>query len=125
MSIADYLILIAAILPYVLAAVAKGDAESFDNGNPRNPTAFKGKALRAWNAQLNSFETFPFFAIAVLMAEFRDANQIYVNGLAFLYMLIRIVYLFLYLTDKPSARTPVWTLGFLIAIAIFLLPLYS
>jgi uncharacterized MAPEG superfamily protein len=124
MTIADICILIAALMPYIAAGYAKSHATNFDNGSPRDPAMYTGAALRAYNAQLNCFEVFPFFAVAVILAEFRSSAHLYIDILAILFIVIRIVYLNLYITNKSNARTPVWSLGLLITILLFILPVF-
>jgi uncharacterized MAPEG superfamily protein len=124
MTIADLCILIAALMPLIAAGIAKSNAPKFDNASPRDPAAFTGMALRAYNAQMNSFEAFPFFAAAVILAEFRSSAHLYIDILAVLFILIRIVYLNVYITNKSTIRTPIWSLGFLVTILIFILPVF-
>ena len=45
---------------------------------------------RALGAHFNGIETFPFFAAAVLLAEFRDAPQAWVDGLALGFLVTRV-----------------------------------
>jgi uncharacterized MAPEG superfamily protein len=97
---------------------------SYDNARPRDP-AFYGEPLRAraLGAHQNGIEAFPFFAFAVLLAEFRAAPQNLVNELAVLFLIVRIAYVLTYLGDRPRLRSILWNLGFVINIAIFFLPL--
>jgi uncharacterized MAPEG superfamily protein len=44
-----------------------------------------------------------------------------VNLLALVFIAARIVYTVLYLADRPSMRSAVWTLAFLAAIGLFVL----
>jgi uncharacterized MAPEG superfamily protein len=95
----------------------------FDNANPRDP-AFYGDPIRsrALGAHQNGIETFPFFAVAVLLAEFRGGPQRFVNELAVLFLIVRIAYVFTYLGNRPTLRSILWATGFVINIAIFFLP---
>jgi uncharacterized MAPEG superfamily protein len=96
----------------------------YDNSRPRDP-AFYGDPLgaRALGAHQNGIEAFPFFAFAVLLAEFRTAPQNLINELAILFLIVRIAYVFTYLGDRPRLRSILWNIGFAINIAIFFLPL--
>ena len=78
---------------------------------------------RAEGEHRNGIEAFPFFAVAVLLAEFRDAPQGLVNELAALFLIVRIAYVLTYLGDRPTLRSILWSIGFAINIAIFFLPL--
>lgn len=96
----------------------------YDNSKPRNP-AFYQDAIRAraLGAHQNGIEAFPFFAAAVLLAEFRAAPQNLINELAVLFLIVRIAYVFTYLGNRPRLRSILWNIGFVINIAIFFLPL--
>src|SRR5882724_10245257 len=96
---------------------------TFDNANPRDP-AFYDNPLRAraLGAHLNGIETFPFFAAAVLLAEFRESPQNLINELAVLFLIVRIAYVFTYLGDRPTLRSILWSIGFGINLAIFFMP---
>jgi uncharacterized MAPEG superfamily protein len=95
----------------------------FDNANPRDPAFYDDPiGSRALGAHQNGIETFPFFAVAVLLAEFRGGPQRLVNELAVLFLIVRIAYVFTYLGNRPTLRSILWTAGFVINIAIFFMP---
>jgi uncharacterized MAPEG superfamily protein len=79
---------------------------------------------RALGAHLNGIETFPFFAAAVLLAEFRSAPQNLINELAVLFVIVRIAYVLTYIGNRPTLRSILWNIGFVINVAIFFLPLW-
>ena len=96
----------------------------FDNAKPRDPAFYEDPiAARALGAHQNGIEAFPFFAIAVLLAEFRAAPQNLVNELAVLFLIVRVAYVLTYLGDRPRLRSILWNIGFAISIGIFFLPL--
>ena len=96
----------------------------YDNSRPRDP-AFYQDAIRsrALGAHQNGLEAFPFFAVAVLLAEFRTAPQNLINELAVLFLIVRIAYVLTYVGNRPRLRSILWNLGFTINIVIFFLPL--
>ena len=95
----------------------------FDNANPRDPAFYDDPIrARALAAHQNGIEAFPFFAVAVLLAEFRGGPQRLVNELAVLFLIVRIAYIFTYLGNRPTLRSILWALGFVINMAIFFLP---
>ena len=95
----------------------------FDNSKPRDPAFYEDPiAARALGAHQNGIEAFPFFAIAVLLAEFRGGPQRYVNELAVLFVIVRIAYVLTYLGNRPTLRSILWNIGFAINCAIFFLP---
>jgi uncharacterized MAPEG superfamily protein len=95
----------------------------FDNSKPRDP-AFYDDPLRsrALGAHLNGVEAFPFFAVAVLLAEFRDGPQHLIDQLAVLFLIVRMAYVFTYLANRPTLRSILWSVGFAINAAIFFMP---
>ena len=96
----------------------------FDNSRPRDPAFYDDPlAARALGAHQNGIEAFPFFAVAVLLAEFHGGPQRLVNELAILFLIVRIAYVLTYLGDRPRLRSILWNIGFAINVAIFFLPL--
>jgi uncharacterized MAPEG superfamily protein len=95
----------------------------FDNSKPRDPTFYRdGLGARALGAHQNGIEAFPFFAVAVLLAEFRAGPQRLINELAILFLIVRIAYVLTYLGDRPTLRSILWSIGFAINLAIFFMP---
>src|ERR1700730_7948722 len=96
----------------------------FDNSKPRDPAFYNDPiASRALGAHQNGIEAFPFFAIAVLLAEFRAGPQRLIEELAVLFLIVRIAYVLTYLGNRPTLRSILWSIGFAINLAIFFLPL--
>ena len=96
---------------------------SFDNTKPRDPGFYDDPIrARALGAHQNGFEAFPFFAVAVLLAEFRLGPLRLIDELAVLFLIVRIAYVFTYLGNRSTLRSILWSLGFAINIAIFFLP---
>ena len=115
----------AALLLYLLtiAPVKWIGFRRFDNSKPRDPAFYEDPiAARALGAHQNGIEAFPFFAIAVLLAEFRGGPQRYVNERAVLFVIVRIAYVLTYLGNRPTLRSILWNIGFAINCAIFFLP---
>jgi uncharacterized MAPEG superfamily protein len=95
----------------------------FDNARPRDPDFYADPIrARALGAHQNGIEAFPFFAVAVLLAEFRLGPLRLIDELAVLFLIVRIAYVFTYLGNRPMLRSILWGLGFAINIAIFFLP---
>ncbi|MGL3213079.1 MAPEG family protein [Bradyrhizobium sp. BR 1433] len=96
---------------------------SFDNARPRDPDFYDDPIRsRALGAHQNGIEAFPFFAFAVLLAEFRVGPLRLIDELAVLFLIVRIAYVFTYIGNRPMLRSILWSIGFAINIAIFLLP---
>jgi uncharacterized MAPEG superfamily protein len=97
---------------------------SFDNAKPRDPSFYDDPLrARAWGAHQNGIEAFPFFAVAVLLAEFRDAPHNLLDELALLFVIVRLAYVLTYIGNRPTLRSILWTIGFAINVGIFFLPL--
>jgi len=95
----------------------------FDNSKPRDPAFYESPfAARALGAHQNGIEAFPFFAAAVLLAEFRACPQNLINELAVLFVIVRIAYVFTYIGNRPTLRSILWSIGFAINLAIFFMP---
>lgn len=119
MSLALWCVMIAGWLPYAAVAVAK-IKPSYDNADPRGwlekQTGFRQRAVAA---QHNSFEAFPFFAAAVLIAHVQHAAQAQVDLLAVAFIAARVLYLAMYLANLPTLRSLTWFLGFGCVFALF------
>ena len=124
MTIAEWCVF-GAVLLYLLtiAPVKWIRFRSFDNSKPRDPGFYEDPiAARALGAHLNGIETFPFFAVAVLLAEFRLGPQRLIDELAVLFLIVRIAYVFTYIGNRPTLRSILWNIGFAINVAIFFMP---
>jgi len=125
MTVAEWCVFASVVL-YLLTIVPVkwANAKQYDNARPRDPAFYQdGLRSRALGAHQNGIEAFPFFAAAVLLAEFRGAPQNLINELSVLFVIVRAAYVLTYVGDRPSLRSILWTLGFLITAAIFFLPL--
>src|SRR6476659_7188362 len=124
MTLAD-LCVFGKLMLYLLTLVSGKYAafRLFDNARPRDPD-FYAVAIRALalGAHQNGIEAFPFFAFAVLLAEFRLGPQRLIDELAVLFLIVRIAFVFTYLGNRPTLRTILWTLGLAINVAIFFMP---
>ena len=112
MTLAYWCIFFAIFLPIFCAAYAKYRA-GFSPADNHNPRAFlaraQGKAARADAAQQNSYETFPPFAAAVIIAHATgEAAQSTVNILCALFLLLRAAYIWAYAQDKAALRSNIW-----------------
>jgi uncharacterized MAPEG superfamily protein len=125
MTIAEWCIFGAVILYLLTIAPFKAaNARTFDNAKPRDPAFYEDPLrARALGAHQNGIESFPFFAAAVLLAEYRGAPQNLTNELAVLFLIVRLAYVLTYIGNRPRLRSILWNIGFLINVAIFFLPL--
>ena len=125
-TVAYWCVLIAALLPMACAWLAKSGTfgkprkdGGYDNNDPRAWLARqKDWRARANAAQANSFEALPFFIGAVIIAHTLGAGQTLLDILAFAYVMLRIFYILMYVSDMAMARSAVWTGALLVNIAI-------
>ena len=121
MTIALWCVLIAGLLPYVGTAAAKWGFKNFDNNNPRDWLARQtGFRARGNAAQANSFEVFPLFAAAVLIASFLHASQPALDALAVGFVATRVAYLICYITDRANLRSLFFMFAFACVMGIFI-----
>ena len=120
MTLAYWCVLAAALMPFLFTGIAKFSGGRYNNYSPREfLEKQEGFRKRAHWAQLNSFEAFPMFAAAVIIAHLTGAEQDYINTLAIAFIGIRIVYGAMYLANLAALRTLVWTSGLACVIALF------
>ena len=126
MNLVAWSLLAAALMPVGCAGIAKWGAlmrprreGGFDNRNPREWLARQqGYRARANAAQANCFEALPFFIGAVLYALLMQTPAARIEALAGLWLLLRVIYVALYLADKPTARSAAWTLALATNVAV-------
>ncbi|MGI9217714.1 MAG: MAPEG family protein [Hydrogenophaga sp.] len=126
LTVAYWAVLVAALLPVGCAGLAKWGMVAvarreggYDNHNPRAWLARQSDwRARANAAQANSFEALPLFIGAVIIAHQLGAHQTRLDLLAFLFVVLRLVYILLYVADQATARSAVWTLALAVNIAI-------
>jgi uncharacterized MAPEG superfamily protein len=119
-SLAYWCVLVAAILPIVCAGIAKSGMfgkprreGGYDNENPRVWLARQADwRARANAAQANSFEALPFFIGAVIIAQQLGAHQTRLDILAFVFVVLRMMYIMMYIAGLSSVRSLIWTLAF-------------
>ena len=113
-------VLIAGLLPYVCAMVAKWGFQNFDNHNPREWLAHQtGFRARANAAQANSFEAFPFFAAGVIIATLAQVDAIRIDLYAMVFVAARVGFIVCYVADKASTRSWFCLLGLLSVVGLF------
>jgi uncharacterized MAPEG superfamily protein len=126
MTIANWCIVAACVLPVITIGIAKASTRKlsrknggYDNQHPREWAArLSGWQARALSAQNNGFEALPLFIAAVILAQQAHADQSNINALALCFIAIRIAYVILYLIDYATLRSLVWGAGVAVCIAI-------
>jgi uncharacterized MAPEG superfamily protein len=122
MTIAYWCVLIAAMLPLLLTAVAKFSGPGFNNRRVRDfQASLTGFRQRAHWAHLNSIEAFPPFAAAVIIAQQLHVAQGTLDGLAIGFIVARLVYAGFYLADQATLRSLAWVAAVGCWVAMFVL----
>ena len=126
MTLGYWCVILVAFLPVLWAGIAKSGTSGFDNSKPRESLAKStGWAQRANWAQANSYEAFPPFAAGVIIAHLAGAEQFHIDLLAVIFLTTRIIHGIVYIMDKPTIRSLVWTAGFMCVAGLFLSPAWS
>jgi uncharacterized MAPEG superfamily protein len=124
MTIAYGCVLIAAVLPYLGSMTAKlgGRMPMTANRAPREwLETLSGWRKRAHWYQLNSFEAFPAFAAAVIIASLKQAPQARIDLLAEAFIGFRLAHYVCYLADWAPVRSAIWFGGMICVVWLFLL----
>ena len=118
MYFAYWMVLVAAFLPYAATAYAKQG--SADNHTPRlYAETLTGARRRADWAQRNHFEAFPIFAAGVIIASIAGAAHMTIDLLAGIFVVLRVVYTFAYITDRATLRSILFMLGSVCVLGLF------
>lgn len=111
MTVAYWCVLIAAALPYLGTVTAKAGGRMPLPAN-QQPRAWletlSGWQKRAHWYQLNSFEAFPAFAAAVIIATLLEAPQARIDALALAFIGLRLAYFGCYLANLATLRSLAW-----------------
>ena len=124
MTLAYWILLITALLPIGCAAYAKRLA-GFTLADNHNPRAFLAratdKAARADAAQKNSYETYPPFAAVVIIAHLTGgAAQQTINAWALVFLISRLIFIYSYISDRPTLRSAFFGINLLCIIALYI-----
>lgn len=125
-TLAYWCLLIAAFLPLICSILAKYgksgipvEQGGFDNNNPRSWLARQVDwRARANAAQANTFEALPFFMAAVIIAHQLGTPQGRLDIMAFVWVVLRILYVMAYVAGQGTARSAIWGLAFAVNIGI-------
>lgn len=100
------------------------DGSGYDNHLPRQQQSrLTGLGARALAAHQNGFEAFGMFVAALFIAVQAGTDPIWLNRLALVHVVARVIYTVLYWLDWASLRTLMWSIGYLSLLAMALLGL--
>jgi uncharacterized MAPEG superfamily protein len=126
MTIADWCILAACLMPTLIALIPKlsppQGGRAYDNADPRGweaqQSGWKARAVAAHN---NGFEALPLFIAAVIIAQQASADQGRIDELALAFIFFRIIYTVFYFANLAALRTPAWFVATACCIAILVM----
>ncbi|WP_129139575.1 MAPEG family protein [Modicisalibacter coralii] len=121
-------LLVVALIPYALAMLGgicrRRQLGSFDNHYPRAQYAeITGLGARLWAAQQNAWEALILFTAAIAAALLAGVQGAVAEGAALLFVAARLLHALCYAADWATARSLVFIVGFLAAMALFALAL--
>lgn len=110
LATAYWCVLVAALLPYLWVAIAKGSAPRYDNRDPRGWIARQEqpRLRRAYHAHSNALEAFAPFAAGVLAAQLAGLAPAAIAGLSLGFVVLRIVHGLAYIADLAWLRSLAW-----------------
>jgi len=123
MTIANWCIAAACILPTLVGLTPKVASyrtqDRYDNANPRIwEERQSGWRKRAVAAHLNGFEALPLFIAAVILAQQAHANQDRIDIMAMAFVVVRVAYSVIYISNLATLRSLVWGAGVAICLAL-------
>jgi uncharacterized MAPEG superfamily protein len=121
MHFSYWMVLVAALLPYITVGAAKSQ-KGYDNASPRPALdRLSGWRARADWAHRNHFEAFPAFAAGVIIAQMKGMPQHTIDVLSGVFILARLAYTGVYLANLASVRSLIWFVGLVCVICLFVL----
>jgi uncharacterized MAPEG superfamily protein len=122
MDILIYCLLAAIFLPYITKiplAIAMHQHGGYDNKNPRGQQAkLEGFGARALAAHQNAFESLIVFSAAIATALATNNTDGFIQYLAIVHIIARVIYMVLYLLNWDKLRSIVWATGLFASVAI-------
>jgi uncharacterized MAPEG superfamily protein len=121
MTIALYCVVFGLLIPLVLSRISKKNSDvQYSNESPRDHiTQLSGKAKNAYNAEQNHYETFPMFAIAVVVAHWLNHDQSIIDLLAITFIIARVLHATFYITNNGPLRSVSFMIGLACTIGLF------
>ena len=114
-------IVISIFIPIGCTVYAKLTNKGYNNSTPREFLAsLKGRGQRANFAQQNFYETFPAFAVGVVVAHQLHVESFRIDFLAMSYIISRILYAVFYILDKHILRSLAWFVAFGSILALYI-----
>ena len=106
MTAAYWCLLVVVLIPYFLSLAARSSvSRSQYVSDPRGYSeSLAGWRRRAHLAHLNAFEATPALLAGIVVTQFAHAPDSHIDGLAGLFLCVRLAHAGLYLSDRPMLR---------------------
>jgi uncharacterized MAPEG superfamily protein len=126
MTIPFWCLLVAILIPYVLAGVGGyfrvRQLGTIDNKHPRAQAAeLTGAGARACAAQANAWEAVPVFGAAVFVSHLAGANPATAALLSEIFLAARVLHAIAYLANIDILRSLVFLVGFGCCVGLFVI----
>lgn len=122
MTSAYWYLFIVMLMPYFFAGLSR---LNHPHGKGLSTKEFidsiEGWRKRSHWAQVNSFEIFPAFAAAVIIAHLVGAQQQHVDIIALCFLILRILYGIFYLANQTAMKTLTWFGSLVCIIGLFVI----
>ncbi len=120
MTTAYLTIVVSMFIPIACAGYAKITNKGYNNRTPREfLNGLTGAGQRANYAQQNFYETFPAFAVGVVVAHQLQADQTLIDAWAMTYVAARVIYAAAYIADRHILRSLAWTVALVSIISLY------
>ncbi|HZZ10638.1 MAG TPA: MAPEG family protein [Paraburkholderia sp.] len=119
MTIPHLCLLIVALLPFPWTAIAKFK-NRYDNRAPRAYLAgLEGWRARANAAHQNAWEALAMFTAAVVVAGQAGGTSPWIDRLAIMFVVLRVLHGVVYLANLAALRSLVWACGVACVVSLF------
>ena len=114
-------------VPRLIVVLAQSkQPEGFDNSHPRMQQAkLTGWGARAQGAHQNGFEAFAPFAAGILACQISGQDVATTAWLGVAFVVVRAVYIAMYVANLATLRSLVWFVAFGIVVALLIRPVIN
>lgn len=120
MTYSYWYVFIVMLMPYIFAGLTRYNNPIREHHSPKDfLDSLDGWRKRSHWAQVNSFEIFPPFAAAVIIAHLAGASQQLIDVIALTFLMLRILYGVLYLANKTALKTLTWLASLVCIFSLF------
>jgi uncharacterized MAPEG superfamily protein len=116
----SFLLMVVSKIPASIAMIKTN--EGYNNRHPRKQMSeLRGWGARAVAGHQNAIESFVGFAPAVLFAQISNVDYQLLSNLSIAFVISRILYHVFYIANFHAFRSTIWSIGYGITVAIFVM----